>query len=686
MLNRAPSTGTFGAEEACDPIDGSSDVVLTASKEEFVRCLGVDAWSLAEEESLVRMVNEYSACWQCEPLSIPPKELLRTWHAAMGVGFSAGSISASSRSPSNEDRTKSDLQVETKYMQICALNRAAAAVLPLADFGLRHQPMVSTVFNEQSTDTCASSLATELRFLKGLVFMRTKLDLWHAALRETTTYTSVPGDEYEKPDEMREIVINRLGSKHYLSSLPMASESRGGDGGLTAALRHYRQLPEALKTSVFGQLLESLKGMDDGSLRRAYVYMLDAGQARGFFVKLTGEGADDNGGPYRAVFQTVLEEEVERLLHLVVPSANAEEGSGRCRDQVVLNPVYMGVGMGVSPAAAATTTNTNTNRSTDLTLAKLYHHLGRLMGMCCRHGIDVPLSLPALIWKPLVTEPLSETDMESVDIHGTNAVRTLMSSSGGIDGCGESAEGETGEQESRRALSLQLFEQHGAHHWLFNNGTSIPMDSVSSTGPRSGSAVGVEIAGSPLGGMSSGCLDHMQSLLRAKTSRTNPAVDTADDPQDLQMHRVDGVRGPADDLCRLVMRMQLTHHSPGLFELHRGLAAVLPTELWGVFTPVELELLVCGQSEVDIDRLERATFYSDGISPTDRYASSLKALFMHAQSLSFSNCCIAFAGSIVIYCCFGRLCGRCLQLRCLHLSTSFQVVRDCLYLKGRSYI
>ena len=686
MLNRAPSTGTFGAEEACDPIDGSSDVVLTASKEEFVRCLGVDAWSLAEEESLVRMVNEYSACWQCEPLSIPPKELLRTWHAAMGVGFSAGSISASSRSPSNEDRTKSDLQVETKYMQICALNRAAAAVLPLADFGLRHQPMVSTVFNEQSTDTCASSLATELRFLKGLVFMRTKLDLWHAALRETTTYTSVPGDEYEKPDEMREIVINRLGSKHYLSSLPMASESRGGDGGLTAALRHYRQLPEALKTSVFGQLLESLKGMDDGSLRRAYVYMLDAGQARGFFVKLTGEGADDNGGPYRAVFQTVLEEEVERLLHLVVPSANAEEGSGRCRDQVVLNPVYMGVGMGVSPAAAATTTNTNTNRSTDLTLAKLYHHLGRLMGMCCRHGIDVPLSLPALIWKPLVTEPLSETDMESVDIHGTNAVRTLMSSSGGIDGCGESAEGETEEQESRRALSLQLFEQHGAHHWLFNNGTSIPMDSVSSTGPRSGSAVGVEIAGSPLGGMSSGCLDHMQSLLRAKTSRTNPAVDTADDPQDLQMHRVDGVRGPADDLCRLVMRMQLTHHSPGLFELHRGLAAVLPTELWGVFTPVELELLVCGQSEVDIDRLERATFYSDGISPTDRYASSLKALFMHAQSLSFSNCCIAFAGSIVIYCCFGRLCGRCLQLRCLHLSTSFQVVRDCLYLKGRSYI
>ena len=80
---------------------------------------------------------------------------------------------------------------------------------------------------------------------------------------------------------------------------------------------------------------------DERSLRRAFVHMQDAGQRRAFFVKFTGEGepynnlesfflkekfvvvvfailrvilslnsgVDDQGGPYRAVFETAVGEE-----------------------------------------------------------------------------------------------------------------------------------------------------------------------------------------------------------------------------------------------------------------------------------------------------------------------------------------------------------------------------------------
>ena len=46
------------------------------------------------------------------------------------------------------------------------------------------------------------------------------------------------------------------------------------------------------------------------------------GNPRAFFVKFTGEGVDDHGGPYRAAFQSAVAEEAKDLLGLFVPCAN----------------------------------------------------------------------------------------------------------------------------------------------------------------------------------------------------------------------------------------------------------------------------------------------------------------------------------------------------------------------------
>ena len=170
--------------------------------------------------------------------------------------------------------------------------------------------------------------------VKRAVFTRSKLlGLWLPALRETTTPTGAPPDEYERPDDLREISINRLearnastatltttttteGHPHNLSS------STSTDGSVattsytteTAAITtiettsttntatDFSVIPfaERLRVSVFGQLVESIRHWDERSLRRSFVHMQDAGQARAFFVKFTGEGVDDHGGPYRA--------------------------------------------------------------------------------------------------------------------------------------------------------------------------------------------------------------------------------------------------------------------------------------------------------------------------------------------------------------------------------------------------
>jgi hypothetical protein len=134
--------------------------------------------------------------------------------------------------------------------------------------------------------------------LKKIVFTRTKLTgLWIPALRETTTATGAPPDEYERPDDLKEISINRIVASNakamHAADLELSFQDRlspsdrvtqGAGKGVTGLL----PFADRLKMSVFGQILEGIKHWDDRPLRRSFAHMQDAGQARAFFVKFTG--------------------------------------------------------------------------------------------------------------------------------------------------------------------------------------------------------------------------------------------------------------------------------------------------------------------------------------------------------------------------------------------------------------
>ena len=295
--------------------------------------------------------------------------------------------------------------------------------------------------------------------------------------------------------------------------------------------------------------MASMSSWDDRSLRRSFVHMQDAGQARAFFVKLVGEGVDDQGGPYRAAFQTAIQEEAPELLNLLVPSPNGLAEVGDNRDKHMFS---------LSLAA-------------DPTYAQAYVHLGKLVGMACRHRILAPLSLPGIFWKALVGESLdTECDLQSIDVSTANALHAM-------------------EMEAQ-ALALASSDTDGGDLDLDNPNldTEIAVTDLKDllvqalTNSAADAAVGSEQR-----------LFLTNSMARRIVERQSVAV-----------------------VLKVVRHLRLVSQEAALKLVTRGLCTTLPTELFALFTSRELETVLCGVEEVDVEVLRRAAVY-ESVSPND---------------------------------------------------------------------
>jgi len=379
--------------------------------------------------------------------------------------------------------------------------------------------------NHLATTSSSGSVADVLRRLKSCIFTRVKQNFWAAVVQASTTFTPPPSDDYDRPDDVWEIGLN----------FPLALDCRTKKASTSFDLR--------LKRSIFGQLHRALNQLDDAALRRSYVHIQDAGQARAFFVKREGEGVDDHGGPYRAVFQASLGEEVTEQLDILVPCDNANEELAENRDQYVLNPHFGGP---------------ETDRG------GIMRHLGRLMGVAQRHGIQVSLSLPQVIWKPLTGETLTVSDLKSINHSAVHSLQQLVLQL--------ARRGEDEDDSDALDLLLQAGQRTTLPAHLVRDILHVPPQVEDDKG------------------------DDLSSL------RT---------PVRLNNHDV-------QNLTELIWHSRLSGHSSLLDHLLEGLAAVVPSELFPIFTPHELEELFCGQALLDVAALRRTTIY-DGVSPTDEH-------------------------------------------------------------------
>lgn len=401
--------------------------------------------------------------------------------------------------------------------------------------------------------------------LRGLLFTQTKTSYWNTVVQETTTFTLPNPDEYERPEEIREIEVNRVKAR----SVAVEGEALG--------------FGDKLRASLFGQLNEAMSDWEDRDLRRSFVHMQDAGQARAFYVRFKGEGVDDHGGPYRAVFQTAMGEEPSGLLSLLTPCPNGRNHFGPNQDKVLLDPRSaaagsVGGGSGASAAAAATgggaggggdSTGSAGGGGVDPARLSLFHHMGRLLGVAGRHRIHVPLALPSLVWKPLVGATLGAGDLEAVDKMLAKGLSDILA-------------GRLDQDEEREVLedALMACAEDAGGGGASSRGRG---DASSTTAAFGG-------AGDVIGEVGSLLSSRGRALLPGQRRRA----------------------------VRAVEQLRLTSGSRCLEALYQGLAGVLPVELLAVFTAAEAEALFCGVPEVDVDLLQRATEY-EGVRPTDTH-------------------------------------------------------------------
>lgn len=228
---------------------------------------------------------------------------------------------------------------------------------------------------------------------------------------------------------------------------------------------------------------------------------------------MIGEGADDHGGPYRAIFLSAIGEEAERLLDLLVPCPNAQNEVGENRDKLVFNTTF----------------------SSDQSKQRIFEFLGKLTGLACRNSILIDINLSQLIWKPLVGEALCDSDFFAVDVHLGTSLNWIQS----------------GDAEDEL---------------LLQNLSSYVDKSVA-------------------------------SRLIKELCMKNPETAHV-------------------ELSQIILHLNYSLHRRILSWFYNGITAIVPTELFAIFTHQELEKVLCGEPEVNIDLLQEATVY-DGVSPNE---------------------------------------------------------------------
>lgn len=354
------------------------------------------------------------------------------------------------------------------------------------------------------------SASLKLRSLRQLIFTSTKRSFWESLLRATTTPTPLPSDEYEDPREIRVIRINRIQAQPSKLSLLAQPDDR-------------------LRRSVFGQLYREMRTWTDSSFRRAYCGKGHGGQRRAFKVKFLGEGVNDYGGPYRAVFEQVVDElqldnvELSKgeqgLLPLLIPCPNRRSGTGSNQDKFLLNP-SCGISLQSNAPMAL----------------ELYRFLGKLIGTAVRHGLQMGLNLPSLVWRPIAGLEVGRPHLESVDVVATNNLMYVE---------------ECPSQDAKETL------EHLTFSTPLSDGNEVPL-----------------------------CPGGEKVPVTYENRLT---------------------------YVHLVEQARLTESAQQLAALRNGLATVLPMEAAALFTSRELETLICGRREVDVELLRQCTEYDTGV-------------------------------------------------------------------------
>lgn len=263
-------------------------------------------------------------------------------------------------------------------------------------------------------DASASILSTApLLRVRQRIFSDLKLTYFWDIVHKSTARTSKTDDDYDYPEDLPQIKINRLKSfraKEASQLLHIPGE-------------------DLILSSIFCQLWKELRAHPSEKLRISYSHPMDDGQSRTFKIKFDAEGVDDYGGPYREIFQQVCDElqcieSHSASLGGAGPAATAtsENGPLICYLPLLHPTPNWGSDVGDCDEKYKYIFHPSANSPLKLDLFKF---LGELTGVAIRSKITLDLAFPSFIWKLLVRESVTELDIKSFDLATANFITHL---------------------------------------------------------------------------------------------------------------------------------------------------------------------------------------------------------------------------------------------------------------------
>ena len=272
-----------------------------------------------------------------------------------------------------------------------------------------------------------------------------------------------------------------------------------------------------------------------------------------------GEAGEDAGGPFRSSLMFVCDDLIsnESNLNLLIPTRNQQYKVGEQRGKYTLMP------------------------GVPLQHSEHIEFFGKFIGVGLRQQISCPLNITSTFWKHLTGETLTMSDLKLMDENSTAVIEGLDSSVGGSVG------GEVGGEGGGSGGGLSLGLSSGlSWETTMTNGTRINLNSNSSGASAQGTT----------------CPRHVVTLPASATSSATAALDDVDD--------VDARDNSTYATHLFHCKVRESTYATAL--LLRGLRAVVPADIFRLFTWEQLEEEICGVATMDVDLLARNCIFEVG--------------------------------------------------------------------------
>lgn len=293
---------------------------------------------------------------------------------------------------------------------------------------------------------------------------------------------------------------------------------------------------------------------------------------------MLGEHADDSGGPYREALDVACRELQSSRLPIFIPCPNQRDDVGtECRDAWMPNPnsealvsteqssssANSRAGPGPGPVGAAGTAVQQQQQQQQTQSTRILDYLeflGKLMGIALRtgcHNSGLVLRFPRIVWKYLVQAEVTFDDVCQYDKIIGDRVRYIENIVNEIE-----EEVDEDDEEERANVWLEDTEELDLRHCVMG------ADGVEHELFPGGKEVVVQWG------------THREYLQSTKSYRLREV--------ELQ--------------CEAMAR---------------GIATQVPRAMLSLFTPQELEVMVCGEATVDLSFLRKMTEYVEPLLETD---------------------------------------------------------------------